>query len=760
MSFDKKLEKSVQRDSDILESELSEMLLRDRPIAMMRRPLSDTSLLIPKLRDCPERLLTLDSEHDKDKALLFRVVVAAYNFAFTSESAATSSKPLVSQTANHFVEWLNATNINSRYRALKEYEAYMFDKLNNHGGLSGLVKLKALIELAFRDIEFDSTLSSNERLYLLDLLKTKVSPNINKAQVSLASYFGALDWLRDENIGVGNELYNVFASPKLSISSLQCVASVVILEIYKAKLALRTLLKESGILPAGSNFDSFKKMDRHSRAKFIGKVVYQLLMTHKNKKNPSTYSELAVALVIQSNSPDQYLEENKLVLYSNDSLRQTFLTRQGDLSPYKLRQNFTPSGLGNLFSLDILYQLINSNDSLPVTELESMMFAWLMACLTVQPSDISKLSREDFRFVVVGGKVRSIECEYFKGRADAFYNTRSLSTKKLEGKALLTYIEQTEAQIIPSLEAQKLTNIALSKGNSSLTGELYNTLSQPMIDEELRHAHYISGEVPMLMPMALKALIKNGIHVQNVVRVPKNTPLPERKALVAESNAPCMPSMFGLQAIKNSAVHAYSDPYTLHYLINFNSHTNKTEKTSYLTPDNEEWINSSGRITRSVMIDLINNVFDLDFSGLSKESEEKEKASFNHEFASITDTISYKKEEILSRLRVVTNQEKGAINEVGVMSYSADENEAFAPIYVLDSPVTVCKMMNFIYEFEHNYKKILCRNPDYFYRSALPTVEWMEHVLSSLSKASISEGQELFKKMRNAGVYVSVFHSI
>ena len=114
----------------------------------------------------------------------------------------------------------------------------MFDKLNNHGGLSGLVKLKALIELAFRDIEFDSTLSSNERLYLLDLLKTKVSPNINKAQVSLASYFGALDWLRDENIGVGNELYNVFASPKLSISSLQCVASVVILEIYKAKLAL------------------------------------------------------------------------------------------------------------------------------------------------------------------------------------------------------------------------------------------------------------------------------------------------------------------------------------------------------------------------------------------------------------------------------------------------------------------------------------------------------------------------------------------
>ncbi len=97
------------------------------------------------------------------------------------------------------------------------------------------------------------------------------------------------------------------------------------------------------------------------------------------------------------------------------------------------------------------------------------MFAWLMACLTVQPSDISKLSREDFRFVVVGGKVRSIECEYFKGRADAFYNTRSLSTKKLEGKALLTYIEQTEAQIIPSLEAQKLTNIALSKGNSSYT---------------------------------------------------------------------------------------------------------------------------------------------------------------------------------------------------------------------------------------------------------------------------------------------------
>ncbi|TOI73960.1 hypothetical protein CGI54_24385 [Vibrio parahaemolyticus] len=219
--------------------------------------------------------------------------------------------------------------------------------------------------------------------------------------------------------------------------------------------------------------------------------------------------------------------------------------------------------------------------------------------------------------------------------------------------------------------------------------------------------------------------------------------------------------LFGLRAIKNSAVHAYSDPYTLHFLINRNSHSNQTEKQHYLNNDNEEWINSSGRITREVMFDLINNVFDLDFEGLTEIELEKAQKAFNEELTALTDTVSYKKEEMVARLRVVTGQEKGQVNEIGVLSYSTQqENQGLAPIYVLDSPVTAWRLYNYLYEFKAHYKQLLSVNPDHLFKSVLPTVEWMQFTLNKLSKESRKQGQALHKKMIESGTTVSVFHSI
>ncbi|TOE64295.1 hypothetical protein CGJ38_24390, partial [Vibrio parahaemolyticus] len=71
------------------------------------------------------------------------------------------------------------------------------------------------------------------------------------------------------------------------------------------------------------------------------------------------------------------------------------------------------------------------------------------------------------------------------------------------------------------------------------------------------------------------------------------------------------------------------------------------------------------RITREVMFDLINNVFDLDFEGLTEIELEKAQKAFNEELTALTDTVSYKKEEMVARLRVVTGQEKGQVNEIG-----------------------------------------------------------------------------------------------
>ncbi|MDE1223657.1 hypothetical protein MCT03_04890 [Vibrio aestuarianus] len=195
----------------------------------------------------------------------------------------------------------------------------------------------------------------------------------------------------------------------------------------------------------------------------------------------------------------------------------------------------------------------------------------------------------------------------------------------------------------------------------------------------------------------------------------------------------------------------------MNYLINRNSHSNQTEKVSYLTEENEEWMNSSGRITREVMLDLIQNVFNLNF----KPENEKQVAAFNSEFMAVTDLIAYKHEEMNARLRVVTGQEKGRVNEVGVMALSDQkEDEVLSPIYVSDSPITVLKIHNYLHEFKKNYKKLLSHNPDHLFKTVIPTVEWLEDTLPKMSKTSQRKGREQFDLMIKNGVVMSVFHSM
>ncbi|MGR5159499.1 hypothetical protein [Vibrio owensii] len=352
----------------------------------------------------------------------------------------------------------------------------------------------------------------------------------------------------------------------------------------------------------------------------------------------------------------------------------------------------------------------------------------------------------------VGGRVTNIECEYFKGRAKVFHTTRSLSARTPEGKALLILLEQQD-EGLPFFTKQ---NLAMSNQIRSFFGAFNALLQISDLSEKLEAAHE-KQQLPNLMSQAICALISHAIHPVNVVNNPRRITAEERRKLVAQSPSPCQKDIFGLQAIKNSAVHAFSDPYTLHYLINRNSHSNQTEKVSYLTEENEEWMNSSGRITREVMLDLIQNVFNLNFD----QDNEEQVAAFNSEFMAVTDLIAYKHEEMNARLRVVTGQEKGRVNEVGVMALSDQkENEALSPIYVSDSPITVLKMHNYLHEFKKNYQKLLSHNPEHLFKTVIPTVEWLEDTLPKMSKASQRKGREQFDLMIKNGVVMSVFHSM
>lgn len=747
-------EVSKTSSSALLEENILNEFKKKQTVTEFTYPLNVTSIIFPDIEGTrlKERRLTFEAIADPDKALLYRMIVAAYNYAYINKFSSLSAKVAVERYGYRFVSWLNKEKIVNRYTVLKEYEAYCFDLLSSHGGYSVLNKLKPVLFYAFEVEEFKNSLTTEEAIYLRVLRATKISPNLNKSQWSLASYFGALDWLRRDDVGVGNPLYMTLASAKLTVKSLMYTASVLIIELFKIKSSFRMFLIENGFTTRDFQFPKFQNLSVMDKKVLIGQVVYRLLKKFHSLNEKPVYLEYAFELLLLSNVTNQSnFKKVRSALNCEQRFKELFHPKigrnVGKFSTYFADRHFKSSDTGCLLSINVLAQLSDTKQSLPITTLETLMFSWIMASLTVQPSDIPKLSRNSFRQLKIGRRITHIECEYFKGRANAIHNTRTLTTRKPEGRALLIYLNQHSSDELSTYEGDIPY---ILNGLRSIFGSLVAVLGLPFIENKLAIIHRQRGQSPVILPLVLKAL----------------------KALKEQPEISNQIKLFGLQAIKNSAVHAHSDPYTLHYLINHNSHTNKTEKLNYLTPDNEEFINAAGRITRSIMLDLINNVFDLDFVEPSKlklsDNERKQqnkmlknkKVAFNNEFGNVMDTISYKSEEMLSRLKVVTGQSKGVINQVGIMSLQNKHEDAFSPIYVLDSKVTAFKIFNYLHEFKIHYKKLLCRNPDYLYQTAFPHVEWMEHVLTKLSKSSVREGEALFEKMNKSGVIISVFHSI
>lgn len=729
----------------------------NKVVVPVEQPYTAISLFIPQSDNNSEHTLTMTDWSQSDKVVIYKAVIAAYNYAFFDKEASISAKEIFSKGTRFFIEWLNEHSVENRYEILKRYEAYRMDKLGNHGGNSPLNSVMTVLNYAIESAAFRVEVSLDDYEYIRELRKTKVSPNLNKSQKSIASYFGELDWLRRDDIGVGKDIYSALASPKLVVNSLRLTAATVILELNKYKFALSVLIQKA--LPGLSQWlwADFSSLTRSKKQEYMGNILYHTIGTYHQNGDNSKLSIGALDVLLLSGASSEKAYSLLLeTLTSQEACDAVFLNKvvnKQKVNCEVCRSNITVNR-SCLFSLEILRSL-SRGEAQAITDVENMMFGWLMASLTVQPYDIPKLTPESFRKIRVGGRVTQIECEYFKGRARVFHTTRSLSSREVEGQALLSYLDgmPKEAQLYTQVEQ------FISIGMRSLTGKFRLLLQCDGINTALRVAHS-KNNTPFILPSVYCSLIKHGLHSENVIENPKKAPLKERIELVGKSESPCQKSLFGLQAIKNSAVHAFSDPYTYHYLTNRNSHTNRTEKINYLTEDNEEWMNSAGRITREVMFDLIQNVFTLDFNQEKDEEQRKEVAAFNSEFMTVSEGISYKSEEMSARLRFVTGRAQGKVNEVGVLALSDKIDEPLAPIYVLDSPLTVLRMHNYLHEFKKNYKKLLSTNPDLLFKTVMPTVEWMENTLGKMSKHSQRIGRKQFDEMIKNGVVISVFHSL
>ena len=373
-------------------------------------------------------------------------------------------------------------------------------------------------------------------------------------------------------------------------------------------------------------------------------------------------------------------------------------------------------------------------ETVPVCWAEEIFFCWLMAVLSVQTTNIcgrNGLKLSDFRFArKADGRITHISCSYFKTRAGRTHRTSTLTTDRYIGKVLLRYIRD-----VTGLVDDETMLVSKPYGNPvfSKAGDISKSINLFSIDA-LRHElerQLSKYQASNIFYDAICALLKNGVRKLDINR---------QKLEDIEIETEVTGTFFGLSMIKTSAVYSRSASFNPDALLNFNSHTNETERQSYLTENNLEWLNNCGRVTRSVITDLLVNVF--------RPSQEKQ-TEFNTEFAKALDFINNKKDESLALQVFVPEDDVKAnnTNEIGVVNRDSGTGAA-DNIYVEDSKWTVMKMLHYKQQVKEKHKHLWEQSPTYLVSTVIPTLEWIEEVLKEgfFCQESMEQGKSLFEQ--------------
>jgi len=628
--------------------------------------------------------------------------------------------------------FINTLTLNekSQARVLKKFESY---RVNNgcKTQSSGLKELKTLIRKCLEENEFIEELTHTEIQYLITLSKTQLAPKDDIESITLTNWFTQYTWLRRDDIGIGSALYERLASPKALIRSFEITIGTSMLSIQKIKYALIQFFQMNIIALKGlceikkernksltvDQIKNDKRMFAASVMKLIRTVYYQV-------DNKSAELKAAMSCILHSLTVNTYFKLMNEVYFIVENDEKSHSITHKEMPTYL----FT-SQCSELFSPDFLVELFKYAEKkeaaiCPITIIEKKLFQWLMATLKVQPSDIPKLKLDDFKFLKkVNGNITHIECEYFKGRSRGYHVSSSLPTNQPIGESLLNFISDATAnrkRTNTFLCAVTHTRAFAEKGkNAKMISILNNQYINNLINEE----HKNKKVAPLFLP-ALEKLFSNISIVNN-------------SELKNVSNHAT--SLFSFTAIKNTAVYAESDKFDPTQLLNYNSHTNETERHSYLTEANPEWKNNCGRITRAVMNDIEVNLYrpSLQFQQV-----------FESEFIKAVDFIKLKKMESLARLKIVTNKESGSVNDLGIcLKPKKTEYDLPDDIYLVDSPETVMKLKHYLSEAEKHHKTLVRKAPEFTFNTLLPTVEWIEEIFqkSKFSSQALIKGQEMFE---------------
>ena len=343
--------------------------------------------------------------------------------------------------------------------------------------------------------------------------------------------------------------------------------------------------------------------------------------------------------------------------------------------------------------------------------------AWLVACEAVQPTDIPKLKTTDYAHEFnQSGRLIAMECCYYKGRASSTRQPAILMASDCWTKAQYRYLTGLPVSS-PVFQFNVMSEKAMpdiregfaQQGDISFLWRIWELPSvKRRIDAALRRA----GASSIFLDAAL-ALTQGSEPVGIFAKTSENNIGAYRESVAR----PLPQNIFSLTHVKTTAVHAGSDRYRDGDLINHHSHTSATEKHAYLTDANKDFVNRAGRVTRLVLNDLQNVVYQPSVSAMA---------------AAVNDL------ELNTRVVEATGSED-------IRVYSLDQSiERIQNDDIILVPDTVEQALLFIHtiaEAETRLPQMLAVRPDWVERTLLIRVEWMTRNLARMRSAAEAQKQ-------------------
>lgn len=729
------------------------------------RPLfipESTQFTIPAIRKYIPKTVRLNDIHCEYKKLIFSALYTAFYIVFFTDRESPSNRIQFRQTAVFFINYLNSVAItkDNRTSILKDYETFRVKIEEVKPQSSGLKYITKFIEFSTGYEPFCDKLNPDQYGYLSAIEKTKKAPIDPNESFTLTDWFSFHSWLRRDDIGIGNDLFNRLASPKALSLSLRITAEVALYTIQQAKYALIDFFKDNNILPhlipvpmpaprkADYSEDEFKDKRKRWLSYIYLYITERFAYLQRNyKKAPyhNKYLDIAFEIILYSWCSNNSVKKS-LIQFHNDEILKAQVIPENK----KKCQRFTIAQSW-LFSHQFLYELSEYAHSdrksiLPTSDAEHLLFKWLMAYQSVQPSDIEKLKLSDFTFLKRrNGTITHISSSYFKGRSQDTHHLKDIKANSTMGKAVLNFINDNTAKmkIVSAVLTTPYNDSGITTYPQGALAPLISLLATSAINSDINDSLQKYKTTSVFID-AFHIIIKNGIDFEkyrsNQRKKSNITIEVSREKWLEKCETYNNKNIFGLSAIKNSAIHARSDSFNPTMMQNYNSHSNETEQKSYRTEASQQWLNSCGRITRAVMQDMHINVF---------SPSKAQIQSYNSEFTQAGELINSHKTDLLNRMKMITGQESGHVDELGFIVSNNIQHEDLPDVMLLvDSPETVMKFYHYEAEVSKNYKLLASKSPEFLLFTVLPMAEYVSTLLheKKFSLESMAKGKALYLK--------------